>query len=348
MKKNKYVFLILLILAFPKLQADRGIAIACNDNYISDCLPSLAFLRYKLKSKLPIEIWYAGDELSELNKQKLRQIGGITFHDMIDYFGGEAATFRGYQIKGYMLKASNFDQVIIADADVYFMQQPEKLFTLEDYEKTGAYFFRDILIKTFQDKEDDLNETIRGCFYWKHGFIESYRARRDYFRSLIQQPSSSMPEDFNFFWNDTEPTYENPFLFHYQESGVVVVDKRQHARGVNEIFKLNRNFQDTYHYVMGDKETYWLGMEMAGEAYSFNKEMPVRVKGEWILYGIKRKKIRLAHTINGELFWFQKRPIVLGDAPFIIKSDETMRSLEKSEVDTMNQLVEFVDMFTTH
>ncbi len=329
-----------------QLFASKGIVVACNDYYSGFFLPSLAYLRLEQKSELPIEIWYSGDELSQKNKDLLSRFGNVTFHDVVDVFGGEAKDYWGFQIKAYMLKGSNFDEVMIADADVYFAQDPIKLFSNPDYIKTGALFFRDHPIKGFSGLEDNTGESEKGCSYWKYGFIECYFKRREYFRRLIDSPSQYIPQDMTFFWEEANPTIENPFLIHYQEAGVVVIDKDRHRRGVEEIFTLNKNHKETYLYVHGDKETFWLGMEIAKEPYSFNLELPKKIKGKWIIYGIIRQKIRLAHLIGGELFWFQKKPIPLGNKP-IYKSynGEEVNLISEKDIDSLEKIRFYVNMF---
>lgn len=342
----KKVLLTFLAAAIVPLQAIQGMAVACNDKYIKYYLPMLAYLRYELKSEIPVEIWYAGGELSFENKQRLKRFSNISLNNIADYFGVNASEFWGYQIKGYMLKATHFDEVIIADADVYFVKDPALLFNIPGYKNTGAYFFRDIPILRFTDEKDHIEETQKHCGHWGHGFIESYRARRAYFRSLVKKPSAYMPHEFRFFWTDKEPTKKHPFLFHYQESGVVVMDKKRHKNGIDEIYKLNKDYKKTYLYVMGDKETYWLGMERAKEPYAFNPAYPVKVKGQWDMMKMKPFQIRLAHTINDQLFWFQRRPIPLGVSPYIKKNDGKRRPLTKEEISKLNGISEYIEMFS--
>ncbi len=337
---------LLLIGIQLRLFATCGIAVACNDHYVGYLLPSIAYLRMEFKTDIPIEIWYAGDELSEESKALLSRFGNMTFHNLVDVFGGDAKDYWGYQIKGYMLKASHFDEVMIVDADVYFAQDPTSLFTHPGYLETGAFFFRDLQMMRFCHLHDQVNETAKGCLKWKHYYLESYWARRAFFQELIPSPSRYLPSDMRFFWENIEPSENNKLLIHYQESGVVLIDKSRHRLGVENILELNRNHEEIYKMVFGDKETYWMGMEMAGEPYTFNSGYPRTVRGKWLIPGIKRQKIGLVHQIDGKLFWFQKKPVALGSTPFYEDvQKENFESLSKEEIWRIEQIGYYVKMF---
>lgn len=297
-------------------------------------------------SNLPVEIWYAGNELSLENQKRLARFGNVYFRDAVEVFGGVPQDYWGYHIKGWMLKGSRFDEVMIADADVYFAQNPEKLFWHIGYRDTGALFFRDFRMKEFGPNPDHEKETEKGCTKWKHGYLDSYLLRRRYFRQWIPQPSCYLPKDMLFFWGDTKPTEEEKFLIHYQEAGVVLIDKKRHRKGVEKIHALNVNHKETYKIVYGDKETYWIGMEMAQEPYAFNHGFPVNIRGKWKVYGIKRHKIRLVHLIDGELFWFQKKPVPLGGAPiYKTYEGEKLRFLSQEEKQRLDHIGFYVNMF---
>ncbi len=329
-----------------RLFATYGLAVACNDYYIGYFLPNLAYIRMEYKSDVPVEIWYAGNELSDENKKLLARFGNVTFHNLVDVFGGKPQDYWGFQIKAYMLKASHFDEVMIVDADVYFASDPTLLFSHPRYLKTGAFFFRDLQMIQFCHLHDDINETEKPCTQWKHCFIESYWARRDLFQQLVPIPSPYLPADMRFFWENVEPTENNKLLIHYQESGVVVIDKSRHRTGIDNILELNRNHQEIYKLVAGDKETYWMGMEMAGEPYAFNQGYPINIRGKWIIPGIKRQKIRLVHKVDGKLFWFQKKPVPLGANPIYKEyKGEDIAPLTKEEVWRIEHIGFYVKMF---
>ena len=43
---------------------------------------------------------------------------------------------------------------------------------------------------------------------------------------------------------------------------VVYINKARHKDVVETIFELNSNWQETYNYIYGDKETFWLAFVM--------------------------------------------------------------------------------------
>ena len=42
-------------------------------------------------------------------------------------------------------------------------------------------------------------------------------------------------------------------------------------KGIGFIYQLNYDHKNTYKYIFGDKETFWLGILMANETYYFNE-----------------------------------------------------------------------------
>lgn len=165
-----------------------GMVIACNDHYARNLFANLSFVRTALGCRLPVEIWYAGDELSLLNKSLLQSLGKITFHDIAEILGGNPEKYRGYHIKGLALAASTLDEIILADADLFFFQSPTKLLKYPRSREYGALFFRDREEFCFQDYQ-----TTRLWYHDRHYTTSfTYAQRKKIVRHLIPKPNKSI------------------------------------------------------------------------------------------------------------------------------------------------------------
>ncbi|KAF7885986.1 uncharacterized protein EAF02_004495 [Botrytis sinoallii] len=190
-----------------------------------------------------------------------------------------------WAIKPFALLASAFEQVILVDSDAIFLQPPEIILdTHAAYAETGTLFFHDRLIG-------------KNLYRYRHEFWRWQM--KDHTPSRKFRKSRVMNENFG----------------QEQDSGVVVLDKSrlgvlmgllhacwQNTYVVREII--------TYRNTHGDKETYWLGMELSGVEYSFAEKYGGIVgRHVWnVTDGIRREDVcgsAIAHVDEkGELLWF--------------------------------------------
>ena len=150
-----------------------------------------------VKSKLPIQVYYAGDEdLPEAKREQLKamhpQLSTIDIMDLQFNETIAGLTKSGYAMKPFGALASSFQQVVLIDADTIFMQRPDSYF--DDHpglKETGLHYFHD----------------------------RAYGGRKttDWVQSLLRGAQPSMTLKESMFWQ-----YE---LEHQQESGVVFFDK---------------------------------------------------------------------------------------------------------------------------
>ncbi|KAI8722779.1 hypothetical protein NCS52_00422700 [Fusarium sp. LHS14.1] len=206
-------------------------------------------LRKVLGSTLPIQIAYAGDEdLSKEERDKIAGLEGakdVEFLNVFDVFDDKTMKLKdgGWAIKAFAVLASTFEQVILLDADAVFLQKPEALFSQRPYVKKGAYLFHDRLL-------------------WQHAF----RPRHDWWKDQIKIPSPEMNN--SLVW--TEDYAEEC------DSGVVVVNKARVDVLVGMLHVAWQNTYDvreevTYKLTHGDKESWWLGLELGGSTYEFEE-----------------------------------------------------------------------------
>ncbi len=298
------------------LFAERGLVVACCDKYMHLLPTSLEILREVLDCRLPVEVWHSGNELSDHAKETLKRFAPIRFCDVTDHYDGGEKEYRGFQIKGLMLAKSRFDEVLLFDADVFFFQNPEVLFDSEEYKETGAYFFRDRVHKDFFYRGNSKG-------------IRRYLERRDFFLNLIPEPSQYVPKDWLHYWNPKIlPTKSKSINSEHMESGFMAVDKKRHAEGIKMVEKLNLNYHVTYAYVLGDKETFWLGFEMVKEPYAINEDIPK------ILWGAStpiQYEVGTVQFVKGKLFYQQKAPIPVGPAPIWMNTEDYQKQRPLSE-----------------
>lgn len=204
-------------------------------------------LRTVLGSRLPIQIAYAGDEdLPEKSRKRIQALKGasnIEFLDVWSVFDDFTLKLKdgGWAIKVFALLASKFENTILLDADAVFMQKPEHLFNQKPYIDKGAYLFHDRLL-------------------WQHAF----RPRHEWWIDQIKEPSAEMENSRVWMEDYAEEC----------DSGVVVMDKSRIPVLVGLLHVAWQNTYDvreetTYRMGHGDKESWWMGLEVSGSTYEF-------------------------------------------------------------------------------
>jgi len=235
----------------------RGIVICVGDDHFKYAISTIDTLRNIIKTDLPIEIFYNGDDdLSVENRKKLQEYKNIFISDIAKYFDDEPLQISGWAIKPFSILASRFKEVLLMDADATYIRDPAILFEDEGYIETGTVFFRD-----------------RTLFPGPH--IGS-----QWLKKWMVDP---LPETkINRFFNEKSA--------HEVESSTVVIDKSKVILGLLATCKFNeKTIRDdvVYQYVHGDKETFWMGFDMARQHYNeiplpsiFVGEMAVGEEGD--------------------------------------------------------------------
>lgn len=232
-------------------EGSRGIVIPVGggDDNIRFAGHLITSIRVVFDCQLPIQIAYAGE--SDLSKRDrdiitaLDAASNLSFLDVTSVFDDEKLRLAEghWAVKPFAALASPFEQVIIMDADTVFLQSPEILYDQRAFKDHGAYLFHDRLL-------------------WQH----LARDRHDWVRDQIREPSPALLD--SLFW--TEEYAEEC------DSGVVVLDK---SRPEVLMGLLHTSWQNTYEVrdevtyklMYGDKESWWMGLELAGSSYAFEK-----------------------------------------------------------------------------
>ncbi|KAI4717982.1 hypothetical protein E4T48_05809 [Aureobasidium sp. EXF-10727] len=224
--------------------AGRGIVISGSTSQAPYIKTAISSFR-AMGCTLPVEIMYLGDsDLSEDTRTELETIPDVVTRDIKKMVNDQGWALEGWAGKAFAAFLSSFREVILLDADVLFFNDPELLFNEPGYVDTGALFFSDRTVFP-QDK-------------------------RTFLRKILPKPISSKARESRWWKGETG---EN------QESGVVVVDKWRHFLSVFLTARLNGPDRDdtdagqgTYSFWWGDKETWWIGFELAGDTdYHFHQ-----------------------------------------------------------------------------
>ncbi|PYI08774.1 hypothetical protein BO78DRAFT_395367 [Aspergillus sclerotiicarbonarius CBS 121057] len=232
------------------IPGSAGIVIPTSDKTLRYAAHLIGSLRSVLNSTLPIQVIYAGDDdLSLTSRNHLSTLAAsgpaITFLDILTIFDDTTLKLQtgGWAIKAFAALASHFEKVILADADAVFLQPPEVLLHQEAFVHKGALLFHDRLL-------------------WKHAF----EGRHEWWRDQIRRPSDEM--NASLVW--TEDYAEEA------DSGLVVLDKTRPDTFMGLLHICWQNSYEvreetTYKITYGDKESWWLGLELAGAQYEFSK-----------------------------------------------------------------------------
>ncbi|OUM67819.1 glycosyltransferase family 71 protein [Piromyces sp. E2] len=216
----------------------RGIVMCVGNKHFNFARSAIDTLRYVIKTDLPIEIFYNGkNDLEESKRKTLSEFENVYLTDISNYFDNNVINLGGWAIKPFSILASRFEEVILIDADSVFIRDPAILFEDEGYLEKGTVFFRDRTL-----------------------FPGSHKGSK-WLKSWMIDP---LPET-------RESRYWNEKTSHEMESSTVVINKPKTILGLLTVCKLNeKKIRDNvvYKHVHGDKETFWIGFDMARQPYN--------------------------------------------------------------------------------
>jgi alpha 1,3-mannosyltransferase len=224
--------------------AGRGIVISGSDSQAPYIKTAISSFR-AMGCTLPVEVMYLGDsDLSEDIRTDLESIPDVMTRDIRKMVNDQGWELEGWAGKAFAAFLSSFREVILLDADVLFLKDPAVLFDEPGYVDTGALFFADRTVYP-QDK-------------------------RTFLRKIMPKPISKKMKTSRWWAGESGEA---------QESGVVVVDKWRHFLSVFLTARINgpdrRDTdagQGTYSFWWGDKETWWIAFELAGDTdYNFHQ-----------------------------------------------------------------------------
>ncbi|GAA5988572.1 hypothetical protein JCM11641_004607 [Rhodosporidiobolus odoratus] len=228
----------------------RGIIVPVGNDQFIYAVHLLSSLKHVHRTTLPIHVVHAGgDDLIPEKRAALRSIHpDIETVDILNHFDESYVGIHGggWAIKAFAILASPFKELIIADADAVFVQNPEVMFEDPGYNRTGTLFFRD---REIFPGDGQVHE-------WWHAVMKN------------REPSKQMAQ--SRWWTDMASREE-------MESGVLVVDKSRTSVVYGLLFTAYLNTQVvreevTYKNTYGDKESFWMAFELMGLPYHMDKE----------------------------------------------------------------------------
>ena len=245
----------------------KGFILSVPQKYEELALRNVLLLRHRFRLDHPIEIWEAGQDISDEVRAQFSRIPGLVFRN-VEEVGEDPAFWKGFQIKALMCRFTRFDEFVLVDADATFVQNPKKIWNSRGYRKTGSYFFRDLTQWKFHDLSETTDEKFMSAEY--------VRGRIAWLKGLLPHRSPFFPKEWSFVYEQDLPT--RPVLEAYMESGVVFLNKAFHHRTVQVLFDLNKNHAETYRWIWGDKETFWIACCIAEAPYTMNSQPPYMAK----------------------------------------------------------------------
>ncbi|KAK3331309.1 mannosyltransferase putative-domain-containing protein [Apodospora peruviana] len=271
-------------------RGSAGIVITAGGGVVRYAAHLIITLRSVLRSTLPIQIFYSGDDdLFPSQRAWLSDLAAygpeLEFVDIDIVFNQSTLAFNtshgGWAMKPYAILASRFERVVLLDADAVLLQPPETaLLQHKAFLRSGALLFHDRLL-------------------WKGEFAD----RHNWWKENIRVPGPQLNR--SLVW--TEMYAEEG------DSGVVVVDKSRAdvLMGLMHVaWQNSAPVRDsiTYKITYGDKESWWFGLELTGATYEFEKHYGAMLGWEEPDEETNKTKIcsfTIAHLDeNNQLLWY--------------------------------------------
>ncbi|CBQ72350.1 conserved hypothetical protein [Sporisorium reilianum SRZ2] len=228
----------------------RGIVMSLGKKGSVFASQFISIIREKHRNDIPVELYYYGDsDLPPKYRDYLtkahRNVRCIDL-EALGLFDPELVQLerQGFAIKPFALLATNFTEVMLADADAILLEDPNVFFEEPGYLDTGTLFFH------------DRDHMRKGADFVVQEFMTNQLGLRG--------PSPRLAS--SEFW-------KKKGIFE-QESGIVVVDKRKTDVFAALLFTAWQNMGEirkktTYRVWWGDKESFWLAFELSQFPYYF-------------------------------------------------------------------------------
>jgi alpha 1,3-mannosyltransferase len=253
MKENEDASTAVSRLRRGMIPGSKGIVITAGKDHFRYLCHLLGNLLTVIKTPLPVEVAYAGDEdLPQSYRDALKKLfPSVETFDILQAFDDRLLDLGHgtWAAKPFAILASRFEQVIGLDADAVFLQDPNTILSAEEsaFAEPGVLLYHDRLL-------------------WQGAFKERHEWWHQEMANANRIPSDTL--NSSKVWSE-----------HYAEeadSGVVVFDKSrlpvlfgllhvawQNTKAVRETL--------TYTITYGDKESWWFGLELSGVPFAFEK-----------------------------------------------------------------------------
>jgi hypothetical protein len=226
----------------------RGIVLFGGDEHVPYLLSVIHQIREVHLCDLPIDVFYFDEQ--DLGQRSAEWISNSAANvrtvELARFFDFDKIHLKGWDGKPFVMLASRFKETIFIDADVVILQSPQAFFSQNDFQDFKAFFFNDR--KYSQNADSPLYHL---AFY-------------------------AVPEFKLSNYANGSLTYRNILTRHEQESGVLVIDMSKKYLGVLAAAKLLDDEEKIIFTLgsHGEKECFWLGMEMMRMGYKFSITLP--------------------------------------------------------------------------
>lgn len=282
--------------SFSGIAGSRGLVITTGSRMLSLAIHVINSVRSVWDCQLPIEVFYNGEkDLPAEARSILESLPGVKVNDLSNVLNILNLQLEGWEVKPFAMLASSFESVLLLDADVVFAKSPDIYFKFEEFERSGTLFFYDRMFKV------------------------SKFNYQSWFRTILPEPFSEKLTNSSLYRGISN---------FQQESGIVLIDKERRLWGLLGACLLNRPKEKKKigQATWGEKETFWIGFEMAEEPYEFLETNAGSI-GVALYNRFVKQQILCGHLAHfnrdGELLWFNdgivenKRAKTLAPGTFI-------------------------------
>lgn len=277
----------------------QGFVIPVPQKYEQIAIANIKSIRNKFKIDTPVEIWEAGSEISDAAREDFKKMKNIIFRNVSEYTD-DLKHWKGFQIKAFAAYYTSFDEFIVCDSDIQFFQNPLTMFNDVQYKETGCFFFRDLKWYFYNlNKEKNPKD--------KFSSKEHYLDRCKWLRKILPEPGPYFPKEWLCMYEEKVP--DSKILEAYMEAGVMYYNKEKMQKALKIAFDLNDNHEETYKYVWGDKETWWLACCINGQPFGMNKKVPVLHPPLTHYYKGKRYFMQKEFVFKDALIHYLKLPL---------------------------------------
>eukprot|EP00475_Leptophrys_vorax_P031019 TRINITY_DN4683_c0_g1_i4.p1 TRINITY_DN4683_c0_g1~~TRINITY_DN4683_c0_g1_i4.p1 ORF type:complete len:675 (-),score=129.16 TRINITY_DN4683_c0_g1_i4:44-2068(-) len=250
-RKRSWVMDHLEAIAKADESVSRGITLFGGEPHVEYLLTLIHSIRDIHQCDLPIDVFYLGPRDMSVRGAKLIRNSAANVH-VIDLLTILDASSVGWDSKPLVLLASRFKETMFIDADVVLLQSPDVFFSQRAYLQYDALFFNDRTVGwRVPSGGDDTTQLIELAKYVAPELqLSGYAADTRVGRKVLTN--------------------------HEMESGVIVVNQHERIIGLLAAAKLLDKMEKDLFYegAWGDKEAFWLGMEMARQPYGFVNMLP--------------------------------------------------------------------------
>ncbi|KAL8782605.1 MAG: hypothetical protein Q9213_005237 [Squamulea squamosa] len=231
-------------------KGSSGIVIVGDKSNLRYLCHAIQNIRSAHKSSIPIQIAHAGDNAfsPSLRRFVTRLAPNITTINIPTFLDSNSLNLEKEDaapaLRPFAALASTFEQVILVDPKTIFLQPPNTIIENHSaYKATGALFFHDHLYG-------------KGDFKDRHEFWQG---------QLKNHPHSQALRSSKVY---------NEGYAEEADGGVIVLDKSRTSVMVGLLHTCWQNSKRvrkdyTYKYGSGDRDSWWLGFELAGAPYSW-------------------------------------------------------------------------------